>query len=1799
MAGNPAAPAPPPPALPNNGAPPVPAPGQGVANPLSAPVAPPPAGGAPAPLAMPPGTVNAQAPPPNAAGHAMPTHYQHQSQAMAPAPPLQHQPLQGMQHAPPVAANGQPPAMGQPGARPPQPMQHPQLQQQQARAPQPLNGGWQSDKDVEDRRKMIAKIVQLLRQRKPNAPQEWLNKLPQMAKRLEESLYRSAPSFVAYNDISTLKQRLQQLAMNIGMKTKRLQQQQQQAQQPGGQPLAQPQQPQYQQRAQQPPQQVAAPPQQGVPLQQPHLQQQPQQPQMVNMAQVNPNMAAQQQQQAAARAPAPPMNQANYAAAPPQPQQPNAGAPVAAPAAAPAAAAPAARQPSDRQQVLRHQQQRLLLLRHAAKCPHQDNQCPVTPHCAGMKRLWKHIAECKDQKCLVPHCVSSRYVLSHYHRCKDVRCPVCGPVREAIHRSHEKQKQMQALKQGHVAEMKARGGAPPTKRQKTANGQYASSMVPHQQAFPGHPQQAYQGQPGYRGQPGQPINPNVKAGYVYSHPAPGSATSGQPGAAPGGALALSNGKVIGGSSGPRPQEDHTLINCFTIPEIETHIKSLDQGMVIPVAKLKTKFGELLKGLQNHTHGWVFNTPVDPVELGLPDYFEVIEKPMDLGTVKKQLENNVYKSLKEVERDVNLTFDNAMLYNPDGSVVWNMAKELKDKLAKDLEGLMKQLHSEEEQKRQKGDACSLCGCEKLLFEPPVFYCNGKNCRSKRIRRNSYFFVGGNNQYHWCQPCYDDLKESKPIELADLTLRKSQLDKKKNNEVPEESWVQCDRCERWIHQICALFNTRQNTDQRSEFVCPTCTIADRKKKNKPEPSSTTPMAEDLPRTKMSEHLEKDVREKLKDKMAQMAKEKAEAENIPVEEAAKLVHEGGGEIYIRQVTSMSRTLDVRPRMKKRYSFKEYPSEFKYRCKCIVVFQNLDGVDVILFGLYVYEHDETNAAPNHRAVYVSYLDSVHFMRPRKMRTFIYHELLTSYLDYVRLKGYNTAHIWACPPLKGDDYILFAKPEDQKIPKDDRLRQWYLDMLKDCQRRGIVGKMTNAYDLYFANEKNDATVLPYMEGDYFPAEMENIIKDMEEGNNLSKKPTKAGKKGKKEKKKRAKAGSRGGTRSSGIDQEALDASGIVEEGVSIKSLQEGGRDWVMKKLGETIHPMRESFLVAYLNWEGQTEENMVVPKDIMEYREKHGISAKPALPAIKEEEKEAGAEDGKSTAEGEDAKKPAAEGNAEDKTTEADDAPAEDAKKEAGDAKKETDDAKEEADDAKNTESPVTAEAQEEEKEEGDEAGDKNEEKGNDGESGEKDDPMETEEVKGEPSEGEPDKAEESDKAKSGTEEAEKGEPMEEDDPAKEDPEEAGPDKDEPAKEEAGSDKGEAKSDNENGEEKPAEAEESKPSDDEAKEPSNEKKDEAAETEVKTDATPVVSEEVAVKKEGDEGEEKKDSSEGGEKADGDVGANAEPLAAESSSDAKDKEGEAGAKEEKKEEAADGEKAAATEEKSPEKSGSGSPDRGGKFAAMAKKHEEETTSADPDKPESSKSATGDIPPKSVTKDSKGRLVKVIDDDDEEMDCEFLNNRQLFLNLCQGNHYQFDSLRRAKHTSMMVLWHLHNRDAPKFVQQCAVCSREILQGKRYHCPTCADFDCCIDCLRNPAVPRHQHPLQAIPVGNQQSTLTPEQRKERQRSIALHMTLLLHASTCRSPKCSSANCAKMKGLLKHGAGCKIKANGGCNVCKRIWALLQIHARQCKTDNCPVPNCLAIRERYRQLQLQQQAMDDRRREALNAQYRGGAMR
>ncbi|XP_021295122.1 transcription factor GTE9 isoform X2 [Herrania umbratica] len=86
---------------------------------------------------------------------------------------------------------------------------------------------------------------------------------------------------------------------------------------------------------------------------------------------------------------------------------------------------------------------------------------------------------------------------------------------------------------------------------------------------------------------------------------------------------------------------------------------------------------LLKALMKHPAGWVFNQPVDPEALGIPDYFSIVKNPMDLGTIKSKLVKNTYLGIEEFVADIKLTFSNAMLYNPASNNVHKMAEEMNE------------------------------------------------------------------------------------------------------------------------------------------------------------------------------------------------------------------------------------------------------------------------------------------------------------------------------------------------------------------------------------------------------------------------------------------------------------------------------------------------------------------------------------------------------------------------------------------------------------------------------------------------------------------------------------------------------------------------------------------------------------------------------------------------------------------------------------------------------------------------------------------------------------------------------------------------------------------------------------------------------------------------------------------------------------------------------------------------------------------------------------------------------------------
>lgn len=88
-------------------------------------------------------------------------------------------------------------------------------------------------------------------------------------------------------------------------------------------------------------------------------------------------------------------------------------------------------------------------------------------------------------------------------------------------------------------------------------------------------------------------------------------------------------------------------------------RELSNAKRVITATMKLKMAKLL-----------FNQPVDPEALGLPNYFDVVKEPMDLGTIFHKLsageqqgwEKCVYQTAEEVYRDVSLVWHNCALFN---------------------------------------------------------------------------------------------------------------------------------------------------------------------------------------------------------------------------------------------------------------------------------------------------------------------------------------------------------------------------------------------------------------------------------------------------------------------------------------------------------------------------------------------------------------------------------------------------------------------------------------------------------------------------------------------------------------------------------------------------------------------------------------------------------------------------------------------------------------------------------------------------------------------------------------------------------------------------------------------------------------------------------------------------------------------------------------------------------------------------------------------------------------------------------
>ena len=67
--------------------------------------------------------------------------------------------------------------------------------------------------------------------------------------------------------------------------------------------------------------------------------------------------------------------------------------------------------------------------------------------------------------------------------------------------------------------------------------------------------------------------------------------------------------------------------------------------------------------------------MDIVALNIPKYAEIITKPMDLGTIRRKLENQRYTHHTMFADDVKLVFENARTFNPKTHPIHEAATDL--------------------------------------------------------------------------------------------------------------------------------------------------------------------------------------------------------------------------------------------------------------------------------------------------------------------------------------------------------------------------------------------------------------------------------------------------------------------------------------------------------------------------------------------------------------------------------------------------------------------------------------------------------------------------------------------------------------------------------------------------------------------------------------------------------------------------------------------------------------------------------------------------------------------------------------------------------------------------------------------------------------------------------------------------------------------------------------------------------------------------------------------------------------------
>jgi len=830
--------------------------------------------------------------------------------------------------------------------------------------------------------------------------------------------------------------------------------------------------------------------------------------------------------------------------------------------------------------------------------------CSATPHCQVAKQLVHHVTQCQDNNCAYPRCVAARDLLRHHMRCQEASCVICTPVREYMSRQkggalqNPRQQQLRTMQQQQQqqgmlnpqqgGQMSQQGASPQQQQQQQMLLQQQQQLLQQQQQQQQGTNQLLPGSTmvplNLQGSPGLGGNNQISALVPADAFGNGAQNNQVSPMVPNQTLPHNDqNPSVSNSIGPNQLNPSTVqmqqSNAASQPPQQHPKPDLSQSKQAakrqrrePAAKQMQAVGETAGDVKPGTSAPASAFPQLTDNLG-------DNKPSTSPAEDKALLADTAHSDGVTPPKPNPSDGTSLLetFTPaevtthlEGLRAWakGFTAQNQSKRGKEANAALQAATGSGKMENQ----CKSCGLERLLFEPPPLYCG--TC-GVRIKRNQVHYVanppqaassgaGEVTKHLCCVPCFNDIKGDM-VELEGGSVPKTSLEKRKNDEEQlEEAWVECDKCNSWHHQICVLFNGRRNEGEKTVFHCPLCIKADMEsglRQTVVNRSQAQLPAESLPRTKLTEFLE----QRLRLSLSREREERARRLEKPVEEV-----ETAQGLSVRLVSNIDKKLETRARFGQ--AFPNFPTEFPYRSKVLLLFQRLDGADVCIFAMYMQEYGADAPAPNTRRIYLSYLDSIKYFRPEvsssrnsALRTYVYHEILVGYLQYVKVRGFTSIYIWACPPLAGEDYILYCHPQKQKTPKSDKLRAWYQNMLIQAKSEKIVTHIATIYDTFFQagreKETKSAAEMPYFDGDYWPGSADEQLAAMEA--------------------EKDKSASKGHAKQSTVKNKSSGKAArgkVASHGVGTARLQPFDAQ-LMNQLGEVLGGlMKEDFIIAHLH---------------------------------------------------------------------------------------------------------------------------------------------------------------------------------------------------------------------------------------------------------------------------------------------------------------------------------------------------------------------------------------------------------------------------------------------------------------------------------------------------------------------------------------------------------------------------------------------------------------------------------------------